>query len=378
MDNSSFLFMNTSILYRSMQKYFDKRLHDYDIGAGQLLFLILIYEHEGITMQNLANLGSFDKGTITKGIAKLEEQGYVRMEAGKEDKRVRFLYTSDKTKDVIGDIYLLRREWWEKITQGMSLEEITHFEQLQMKLAENARAYAVDDIPHVRIFGLQKLTLLDYPSKLASTLFTGGCNFRCPYCQNRDLVFLPENMSEIKEDDILAFLDKRKGVLEGVCISGGEPLLHEQIDALLMKIKAKGYSIKLDTNGSQPQKLRALVEANLVDYVAMDVKNCLQRYGETVGIPDFDTTEIEASIAYLKERHIPYEFRTTIVKEFHNETDIQQLATWLQGADVCYLQGFEDSGRVICAGLHACSKEEMEHYCEIMNAYVPCMLRGVH
>lgn len=378
MDNSSFLLMNTSILYRSMQKYYDKRLHDYDIGAGQLLFLILIYEHEGITMQNLAKLGSFDKGTITKGIAKLEEQGYVRSQASAEDKRVRLLYTSDKTKEVIGNIYLLRREWWEKITQGMSVEEIAVFEKLQMRLAENARAYAVEDIPHVRIFGLQKLTLLDYPGKLASTVFTGGCNFRCPYCHNRDLVFLPENMTEIKETDILTFLTKRSGILEGVCVSGGEPLLHENIDELLMDIKAKGYAVKLDTNGSQPEKLKELIEAGLVDYVAMDVKNCLRRYGETIGITSFDTADIESSVAYLKEHHIPYEFRTTIVKEFHEEADIRELGEWLQGAKLCYLQGFEDSERVICAGLHACTKEEMEHYCAIMKEYVPCQLRGIN
>lgn len=377
MDNSSFLLLNTSILYRSMQKYYDKRLSEYEIGAGQLLFLIMIYENEGIAMQQLAQMGSFDKGTITKGIAKLEELGYVQSKPSSEDKRVRLLYTCDKTKDIITDVYLLRREWWETITQDLTMEEIEVFERLQDKLAGHAREFVVEEEPRVRIFGLQKLTLLDYPGRLASTVFTGGCNFRCPFCHNRDLVFLPENMTEIKEEDIMAFLTKRKGVLEGVCVSGGEPLLQGNIEEFLAQIKQLGYAIKLDTNGSNPKKLKQLVEAGLIDSVAMDIKNSPKRYGETIGLHSFDLTAIEESVCYLKENHIPYEFRTTIVKELHSLADIKAIGEWLKGGSVIYLQEFQNSERVIQDGLHACDGETMELYRSTLEAYLPAYVRGM-
>lgn len=378
MDQGSNLLMNTSILYRSMQKYYDKRLDAYDIGAGQLLFLICIYENEGISMQALAQMGSFDKGTITKGIAKLEELGYVQSKNSESDRRVRFLYTSEKTKDIIGEIYLLRREWWEKITKGLSVYEIEHFIALQAKLAENARTYAVEEEPRVRIFGLQKLTLLDYPGRLAATIFTGGCNFRCPFCHNKDLVFLPEDMTEMEEQDVYAFLNQRKGILDGVCVSGGEPLLQPNIEDMIREIKALGYDVKLDTNGSQPKKLKQLIEAGLIDYVAMDVKNCKERYGETIGVMDFDLSPIQESVEYLKQQtRIPYEFRTTVVQQFHDEKSMLELAKWLQGGSALYLQGFEDSERVIQAGLQAHRGDVMKQFKELCNQYLPTQLRGL-
>lgn len=359
-----------------MQKYYDKRLQAYEIGAGQLLFLIMIYENEGITMQQLAQMGSFDKGTITKGIAKLEELGYVQTKPSDEDKRVRLLYTCEKTKDIISDVYLLRREWWENITKDLSIEEIEVFEQLQGRLAQQARAFVVEE-PRVRIFGLQKLTLLDFPQKLASTIFTGGCNFKCPFCHNKDLVFLPENMTEIKEEDILQYLTKRKGVLEGVCVSGGEPLLQGNLEPLLRMIKQLGYAIKLDTNGSCPERLQRIVKEGLIDYVAMDVKNCPSRYGETIGLPAYEVSAIDQSIHYLKENHIPYEFRTTIVKEFHTKQDMLELGKWLENARAIYLQKFENSERVIQEGLHPCEDETMEEYRSILQQYLPAYIRGM-
>lgn len=366
MQKDNYLYLNTSILYRCAQKFYDRKLVSYEVNAAQVLFLILIYEEEGINMQQLAQRGCFDKGTITKGIAKLEEQGYVISTPSPNDKRVRLLYTSDKTKNIIRDIYLLRQQWWEYVSSELSSEEISQFENTLAKLSNKAKSYELEESqPAIKLFGIQKLTLLDYPQKMASTIFTGGCNFRCPFCQNADLVFLPENMAEIKAEDILTFLKKRKGILDGVCISGGEPLLNAHLEDFLMDIKALGYAIKLDTNGSQPQRLRELVEKQLIDYVAMDVKNSKARYGETTGIWDLDLTPIEESIAYLKTNVIPYEFRTTIVSEFHTLKDIEEMSEWLSQANAWYLQKFEDSEHVIQPGLHACSKEEMQAMLEI-------------
>lgn len=377
MGNESKLLLNTSILYRSMQKFYDKRLSPFEIGSGQLPFLLLVYENEGISMQQLAQMGSFDKGTITRGIAKLEEQGYIKIQAKEEDKRIRQLYTSEKTKDIITNAYLIRRAWWEQVSDGLSQEEMDLFESLQEHIAENARKMVGEEESHTKIFGLQKLTLLDYPGKVACTLFSGGCNFRCPFCQNSDLVFLSENLSEIKEEDLLSFLRKRSPILEGVCVSGGEPLLQPDIETFLRNIKALGYAIKLDTNGSQPEKLKALVEQKLIDYVAMDIKNCKARYGETSGIENFDLTAIEESVAYLKTDAVPYEFRTTIVKEFHRVEDVEEMGKWLKGGRILYLQQFVDSERVIVPGLHAYGEAEMQQLAQIAQGYLPVQVRGI-
>lgn len=380
MESSNYLFMNISILYRCGQKYYDKKLSEHKIGASQLLFLILIYENEGISMQNLAIKGCFDKGTITKSIQKLEEQGFVNSVASEEDKRVRCLYTTAKAKAIITDIYMIRRGWWERLTCDMSIEEEEQFEASLEKLCENARRFDEmnKDEARIKLFGLQKLTLLDYPQKMASTVFTGGCNFRCPFCHNADLVFLPENTAEIRQEDILSFLKKRAKVLEGVCISGGEPLLHKGLEAFLRKIKELGYKIKLDTNGSNPTKLKHLVDEKLIDFVAMDIKNAPMRYGETIGLENFDIAPIEESVRYLKGNPIPYEFRTTIVKEFHTKEDMIAIGEWLQGASAYYLQNYEDSERVIQKGLHAWDIDTLHEYLGIAKQYIAnTQLRGI-
>lgn len=329
-------------------------------------------------MQQLAQKGCFDKGTVTKSISRLEELGYVATQSSPEDKRIRLLFTTDKTKDIIRDIYMIRQQWWELLSRDIDADELHQFELTLSKLSENARQYEQQEEAGIKLFGIQKLTLLDYPQKMASTIFTGGCNFRCPFCQNSDLVFLPENMPELQEEDVLRFLEKRKGILDGVCISGGEPLLNPVLAVFLRKIKALGYAVKLDTNGSSPEKLKQLIEEGLLDYVAMDIKNSVRKYAETAGIRNLDLQGIQDSIAYLKEGHIPYEFRTTIVKEFHSAQDIRDMTDWLEGAAAWYLQNFEDSDHVIQRGLHAWDKETMKAYLEIARTKIPnTELRGI-
>ncbi|MEE1467016.1 MAG: radical SAM protein, partial [Clostridium sp.] len=168
------------------------------------------------------------------------------------------------------------------------------------------------------------------------------------------------------------------GILDGVCISGGEPLLNPELAGFLRKIKALGYAVKLDTNGSSPEKLKQLVEEGLLDYVAMDIKNSIRKYAETAGIRNLDLQGIQDSITYLKEGHIPYEFRTTIVKEFHSAQDIRDMTDWLEGAAAWYLQNFEDSDHVIQRGLHAWDKETLKAYLEIARTKIPnTELRGI-
>ncbi len=227
------------------------------------------------------------------------------------------------------------------------------------------------------IKGLQKLTLLDYPGHLACTVFTGGCNFRCPFCHNASLV-LGRNGEEYSADDIFEFLKKRQGTLEGVAITGGEPLLQADIVDFIKKIKDMGFKVKLDTNGSFPEKLRELVSLGLVDYVAVDIKNSLNKYSETVGRLGYDTERVCESIEVLMNSDVDYEFRTTVVSELHSPQDIEDIGRLIAGARRWYLQNFVDSGDLICAEMHGLDKEQMNQYIEIARKYVPdAEIRGV-
>lgn len=230
----------------------------------------------------------------------------------------------------------------------------------------------------MKFYGLQKLTLLDYPDKVAATVFTGGCPWRCPFCHNSDLVFLPEGMETISSDEVLEYLKKRADVLDGICISGGEPLMHRDLERFIRECKKLELSVKLDTCGCYPAHLKSLVEKKLVDYVAMDVKNSPDRYAETIGLSKAPLAKIEESINFLRQEMIPYEFRCTVVSEFHQEKDIHELGEWLSGSPLCYLQKFVDSGKTIRQGLHACSDEKMKNYQKILMEYITKVeLRGV-
>lgn len=227
------------------------------------------------------------------------------------------------------------------------------------------------------IHGLQKLTLLDYPGKVACTVFLGGCDFRCPYCHNWELVdgSYPPIMAE---QELFSFLKKRQGLLDGVCVTGGEPLLRRELPEFLRKIRNLGYLIKLDTNGSHPERLRQLLAEGLVDYVAMDIKNSRARYGETIGHPDFDIAPIQESVRLLMEGTVDYEFRTTVLSQFHDEEAFRDIAGWLSGARRCFLQPFTDRDTVPVAGLSAPPPEVLNRCAEILRIAVPdTTIRGI-
>lgn len=228
----------------------------------------------------------------------------------------------------------------------------------------------------MKIGGLMKLTLLDYPEKVACTVFTVGCNFRCPFCHN-SLLVTPQELELYSESEILDFLSKRSSVLEGMCLTGGEPLLQQDVDGFLAKVKALGYQVKLDTNGSFPDKLMSLVKNKLVDYVAMDVKNSLSRYDQIAGCK-VDVDSIVQSINFLKTGVVPYEFRTTVTGNYHNEQSIESIGQLLQGADKWYLQMFVDSGHLIDKSTTGCDEQTMTKYLQIARKYVPnAQIRGM-
>ena len=228
------------------------------------------------------------------------------------------------------------------------------------------------------IKGLQKLTLLDFPEKMACTLFTFGCNFRCPFCHNASLVLSDRaDSAAIPEEEFFSFLQKRRGILEGVCITGGEPTLQPDLPAFIRRIKAMGYAVKLDTNGYRPAVLKALVNEGLLDYVAMDVKNSLPRYAETVGIPEADTALIEESLDFLMAGHVPFEFRTTLVRGLHTPESVADMGKRLAGDERFFLQTFEDSGDLIGEGLSGFDRSETEALLAVLCKYVPnAQIRG--
>ena len=233
------------------------------------------------------------------------------------------------------------------------------------------------------IAGLQKMTLLDYPGKVACTVFLQGCNFRCPFCHNSDL--LPGGGEEyMTEDALLSFLEKRRGLLDAVCISGGEPTLYAGLPALLRQIKALGYLVKLDTNGSRPAVLKALAGESLIDYVAMDVKNCPRLYGTTVGVETMSLTPLEESLRFLISGGADYELRTTVVEEFHDAQSMQEMGRWLSDLipnlrpKRLYLQSFVDRDSVLLSGLHTPAAEELEAWRQMLQLYVESVyVRGV-
>lgn len=228
------------------------------------------------------------------------------------------------------------------------------------------------------ILGLQKTTLLDYPGKVASTIFTGGCNFKCPFCHNRDLVFPPADALAYTEDEIFEHLKKKKKILDGVCITGGEPTLHKDLPAFIEKIKNLDLLVKLDSNGTNPTMLKQLVLSGLVDYVAMDIKQSQEKYNTIANMEHFNLKAIEESVQFLKQNHVDYEFRTTIMKECHEDDDIQAIGQWLEGANAYYLQSYKESEQVINPIFSPHTTETLQHFVEILKPYIPnTYLRGI-
>lgn len=243
------------------------------------------------------------------------------------------------------------------------------------------------------ICGFNKTTLLDYPEHVAATVFLGGCNFRCPFCQNRDLLLNPADVASFSEDEVLDHLKKRRSMLTGVCISGGEPTLHRDLPDFLTRIRELGYLIKLDTNGTHPELLRSLYEEHLIDYVAMDIKTGPTDYYRVAGLSGITNSiftasgqdllaNVKESVDFLMHETNPeiftYEFRTTVVKELHTEEAFDEIGVWIKGAMRYYLQSYKDSENVLCPGFHACSPAQLRAFADRLRPMIPSVaLRGV-
>ena len=229
----------------------------------------------------------------------------------------------------------------------------------------------------MKIYGLQKMTLLDFPGRVACTVFLGLCDFRCPYCHNFELVD-GTAVPLMEEEEFFSFLSKRKGLLDGVAVTGGEPTIHADLPEFLRRIRSLGFPVKLDTNGYHPGMLRRLLDEKLIDYAAMDIKNSPEKYASTAGRETLDLSPVRESIALLMGSGTDYEFRTTVVKEFHEQRECEEIGKMIEGAGKYFLQSFTDRDSVPFGGLSAASKEEMLLYADTARKYVrQVSLRGV-
>ena len=230
----------------------------------------------------------------------------------------------------------------------------------------------------MNISGIQKLTLLDFPGKLACTVFTSGCNFRCPFCHNASLV-LPGMSDHIDEQEVFSFLKKREGILEGVCITGGEPCLQPDLETFIRKVRDIGFAVKLDTNGSFPEKLSSLLEKGLLDYVAMDIKTSKERYPEVCGVQNERLFEnVQKSVEILKSSSVPHEFRTTTARELQTKEDFEKIGRWLSGEKRYFIQQYEASGELVGDEMTPYEKEELTEFAKLMKNFVENVeIRGI-
>lgn len=227
------------------------------------------------------------------------------------------------------------------------------------------------------IFGLEKLSLVDYDGKIAATVFTGGCNFRCPFCHNSALVLDYKTLPHISDAEIFSYLEKRRGVLEGVCVTGGEPTLNPDLPEFIAKIKNIGYSVKLDTNGTNPEMVKSLFSAGLIDHFAVDIKNDKDDYAEIIGLKSFDTKNVEKTVEFLMTSGASYEFRTTIINEFHSADNIRKIGEWIKGANNYFMQKFKSGDNCIRGGLSPVPTEKAKEFLEIISPFVKnAALRG--
>ncbi|MBQ7340284.1 MAG: anaerobic ribonucleoside-triphosphate reductase activating protein [Clostridia bacterium] len=229
----------------------------------------------------------------------------------------------------------------------------------------------------MEIFGMEKLSLVDYDGYVSATVFTGSCNFRCGFCHNSPLVLDYNNLQTLPEDEVLSYLKKRKGILEGLCITGGEPTLSRDLPEFCEKVKEIGYKVKLDTNGTNLPMVKTLIEHGLIDYIAMDIKNDLESYGDIIGIKNYNTEKVKNSVDFLLSNTFPYEFRTTLIKEYHTAENIEKIGQWIKGARAYFMQKFKDGENCISAGLTPIDEKTAIEFSDIAKKYVQKVkLRG--
>lgn len=360
MNNHEDLLMDISILYRSTQKYYDRKLEPFHLTYAQLPILLFIFEQEGITMQNIVEKGSYDKGTVTKNIKKLEALDYVEVRPSASDKRVKHLYTTYKAKRIIAQIYKIRIDWWNHIIQNIDDDTMRSFEAVYGSMCERANEYAKLEPEGLRFYGWKKLSLHGFGARPCSVLEIGGCNLRCPGCQKKHLVFLKEGQKVIHSEEVKTYLTHHKTHLHAVAIEGGEVGLHPELESFLQFLKAEKYAVKIKTNGMYPEPVARWAENGLLDEVEIDLKSAWSGYSEATGIHDIDTSEIKKTLDALRQANVFHRFATTLIREFHNEDVLKEMASIVGGNGHWVWRNYEPGANAIEEGLHGFSKAEID------------------
>ncbi|MBP5466122.1 MAG: anaerobic ribonucleoside-triphosphate reductase activating protein [Clostridia bacterium] len=229
----------------------------------------------------------------------------------------------------------------------------------------------------MELFGIEKLSLVDFDGKVAATVFTGTCNFRCGFCHNSPLVLDVKSLSPLPEEEVFSYLKKRRGILEGVCITGGEPTLQKDLPEFCEKVKSLGYAVKVDTNGTNPAMVKLLAENNLADYFAMDIKNDKENYAAIIGFEKYDTKDVEKTVDFFLSHDYEYEFRTTLIKEYHKKENIVKIGEWIKGAKRYILQKFKPTDACISTGLHEVQEDAAKEFLQMVSPFVKsAKLRG--
>lgn len=367
--SKSYLDLKSAALYRCNQKYYDKVLSGFGLSYSGLIFLISIYEDEGLMLNKLAQDGSFDKGSITKAIYKLEENGFVLIQDSKKDKRAKELYTTQKTRDLMPKLYQIRQEYLNYLSEDLSEEEIEILDFLMDKVLLKAREYSKTniDIQNIQISNFIPLSFKHYDNLSTAVIQTGGCNFRCRHCENKSLVFLSSSSEKIRVSDVLNYLNKRQNMLQGVVVEGGEPLLHDGIISLLQELRELDLNIKLCTNGSQFERLKQIVDLRLVDEIEVKIMGSKSYYAKYIGLESFDTSNIDKTINLLMKSNIKHCFALTLTDE---EIDYEELGIWLKDVDCLKLRRYNKSDECIDTSIESTPKEKVSEIIEILNKYI--------
>ncbi len=367
MEKQNDLLMDSSILYRSTQKYYDKMLQNLKLTYAQLPILIQIYENEGISLQEIAHIGGYDKGTVTKNVQKLDALGYILILTNQKDKRAKELYTTALAKKHISEIYGIRWNWWHHITQDLTQDEIKVFSKFYRTMSNHARTYADLEQLDLQFYKFTPLSLTEYDDHMCCCLYTGGCNLKCPNCINPNLVYLKEDTYPVGNEYLKKYLEEQRDKLDGVYISGGEPLMNENILPFLSYLKGLGYKVKIHTNGMFVNHLKKAIHEKLIDFVSVDIKNCPSKYSLSCGVSDVDLTSLKESIHTLKKNKIDYDIFLRIHKDEMDKNSIVELADFLEGVKKVVMVPY--SYQLNNYNFDP-SKEQMDEYCHILRKKV--------
>ncbi|MBQ0064746.1 MAG: anaerobic ribonucleoside-triphosphate reductase activating protein [Firmicutes bacterium] len=364
------LLMDISILYRSTQKFYDAQLKEYHLSYAQLPVLIMIYENEGIPLNEIVVRGDYDKGTISKTVKNLEALNYIRVDSSLRDKRAKALFTTEKTKQIMSQIYSIRRRWWKHLTSHMDNESFQTFVENTHDMAEVSKKISSRIENGAYYMEWKKMSLSAYEGKISSILYTGGCNFRCPMCTKKKYVFLKDEIDELKNEEIREFFRNKQNMIDAICIEGGEPFMHIHFLSSLREMKKLNYKIKIHTNGSYYEQLKTAIDQGLVDMISMSIHNSIKEYDTSIGMKGYNIDNIKKSVAYLLEGHIPYEFEIVLVKEYHTIQNVEQMANWLRGARRIVLSNYNENEDSIAKNLHPVSEDDFRIMKNIFSAQV--------